>query len=166
MAHVTIDHSPAAWVVKGTVIKISIFCVRVCGLEAIVIPTWFKANWSTAAACGYFPEKYLCFFEIRKRKDDVFIFCSSMLRFFKNEWPFCCLSLCLCLKLPWVACWSLPSHLLVPRWLAAVHPATSAAGAAVRPQAWKTASSLDGETWTHLCLHSVKPSKYLTLAYM
>lgn len=57
MAHVTIDHSPVAWVVNGPMIKVSIFCVYVCGLEVIVIPTWCKANWSTAAACGCFPKK-------------------------------------------------------------------------------------------------------------
>lgn len=59
--------------------------------------------------------------------------------------------MCVCLKRPWAACWSLPCRLPVPRWPAAVHPATSAAGSAVRPQAWKMASSLDGETWQYPC---------------
>lgn len=82
----------------------------------------------------------------------------------KMSEPSAVLSLCLCVKLPWAACWSLPSHLLAPRWPVAVHPATSAVGSVARPRAWKMASSLDGEAWMHLCRHSVKPSKYLTLA--
>lgn len=68
MAHVTIDHSPAAWVVNGPMIKVSIFCVHVCGLEVIVIPTWCKANWSTAAACGCFPKKNTLFFWDKKER--------------------------------------------------------------------------------------------------
>lgn len=145
MAHVTIDHSSAAWVVNGPVIKVSIFCGFV---------GWMSLSYQPGVK-PIGPQLQ----HVPLSQRTVFIFCRFKIRFFKNEWPFRCLSLCLCLKLPWAACWSLPYHLLVPRWPAAVRPATSAAGSAVRPQAWKMASSLDGETWTHLCWHSVKPSE-------
>lgn len=101
----------------------------------------------TAAACDYFSKITFPREGIRELLARFKIFS------FKNKWPFCCLSLPLSLKLPWAACWSLPSHLRVPRWPAAVRPVTSAVGSAVRPQAWKTASSLAGETWTHLHRH-------------
>lgn len=149
MAYVTIDHCSASWVVSGPVIQVSIFCVS--ELEVIVIPTWFKAKCSTAAACDCFTKKNI--FACKGISEPTPF--SPVLKYvsLKNKWPSAVYLLHLSLKLPWAACWSLHSHLRVPRWPAAVRPATSAVGFAVRPQAWKTASSLAGETWTHLRRH-------------
>lgn len=56
MAHVTIDHSPAAWAVNNPVIRACISCL--CRL-VIIMPAWCKARCPTNAACDCLQASWL-----------------------------------------------------------------------------------------------------------
>lgn len=138
-----------------------LFSVCVCGLEAIVIPTWFKANWSTAAARG-------CFWDKKKERwtNTLFLF-SVVSRYvsLKMSDP-SAVYLCVCV-------WSFPEqpvdHSLPISWFLTHRQLCIQLPAPLAPQSDHKFGKRRLPSMVrpgHICANTVwKPSKYLTLAY-